>query len=129
VNASFARMRSWLRSVISRQRLEGEMEEEIRFHQEARAQDLIRQGLTPRQAARQARVWRGRNPQGIPRASRNSRLCRNSLSARESVSFRGVRTAALTPCNRECHIACNAPSGGGQASRNDITYCVYCVST
>jgi len=42
--------------VIRRQRLEGEMEDEIRFHLEARAQDLIRQGLSPRQAARQARV-------------------------------------------------------------------------
>lgn len=56
MNASFARMHSWLRSVIRRQRLEGEMEEEIRFHLEARAQDLISQGLSPRQAARQARV-------------------------------------------------------------------------
>ena len=56
MNASFARMHSWLRSVIRRQRLEGEMEEEIRFHLEARTQDLIRQGLTPHQAARQARV-------------------------------------------------------------------------
>jgi len=49
-------MHSWLRSVIRRQRLEGEMEEEIRFHLEARTQDLIRQGLIPHQAARQARV-------------------------------------------------------------------------
>ena len=56
MSASFARMRSWLRSVIRRQRLEGEMEEEIRFHLEARAKDLIRHGLTPRQAARQARL-------------------------------------------------------------------------
>ncbi len=32
------------------------MEDEIRFHLEARAEDLIRQGVTPRQAARQARV-------------------------------------------------------------------------
>jgi predicted permease len=56
VSASFARIHSWLRSVMRRQRLEGEMEEEIRFHLEARAEDLMHQGLTPSQATRQARV-------------------------------------------------------------------------
>ncbi len=49
-------MQSWLRSTMSRQRLEGEMEEEIRFHLEARAADLARIGMMPKQAMRQARL-------------------------------------------------------------------------
>jgi hypothetical protein len=52
VKAMFVRMQSWLRSVTRRERLETEMEEEIRFHLEARAEDLTRQGVSSRQARR-----------------------------------------------------------------------------
>jgi predicted permease len=41
---------------MRRHRLEQEMEEEIRFHLEARAADLLREGLTSREAMRQARL-------------------------------------------------------------------------
>ncbi len=51
-----SRMVSWLRSVTGRQRLEGEMEEEIRFHLDARAADLAREGMDFKQAMRQARL-------------------------------------------------------------------------
>ncbi len=51
-----SRMQSWLRSVTGRQRLESDMEEEIRFHLEARAADLVREGMEPKQAMRQARL-------------------------------------------------------------------------
>ena len=56
MNKLKARFRSWLRSVRQRTRLETEMEEEIRFHLEARAADLVRGGLEPRKAMRQARL-------------------------------------------------------------------------
>lgn len=49
-----ARLKSWLRSVIGRGRVETEMEEEIRFHLEARAADLVREGLPAQKAMRQA---------------------------------------------------------------------------
>jgi hypothetical protein len=44
-----------MRSVSGRQRLEADMEAEIRFHLEARAADLVRGGLSPVEAMRQAR--------------------------------------------------------------------------
>lgn len=56
MSALGARLRSWLRSVRGRRRVEVEMEEEIRFHLEARAADLVRQGMEPKQAMRQARL-------------------------------------------------------------------------
>ena len=52
----FARMRSWLRSAMRRPRLEQEMEEEIRFHLQARAADWVRKGLPASEAMRQARL-------------------------------------------------------------------------
>ena len=56
MGARLARMQSWLRSVVHRRGLEAGMEEEIRFHLEARAADLARQGLAPEEAARRARL-------------------------------------------------------------------------
>jgi len=56
VHARWSRLRSWLRSISSRTRLEDDMEEELRFHLEARTADLIAEGLSPREAARQARI-------------------------------------------------------------------------
>ena len=60
MSGRWARMRakagSWLRSVTGRQRLEAEMEEEVRFHIEARAADLMQGGMDLRAAMRQARV-------------------------------------------------------------------------
>ena len=54
--AILARLRSFVRSMLHRERLESEMEAEIRFHLESRTEDLIREGLSPHQAARQARL-------------------------------------------------------------------------
>jgi predicted permease len=51
-----ARLQSWLRSVVNRGRLETNMEEEIRFHLEARAADLVREGVPAGEAARRARL-------------------------------------------------------------------------
>jgi hypothetical protein len=51
-----ARFRSFLRSILRRERLESEMEAEIRFHLESRTEDLIREGLTHREAMRRAKL-------------------------------------------------------------------------
>ena len=51
-----ARARSLWRGVRRRRDFETEMAEEFRHHQELRAADLVRQGMAPAEAARQARL-------------------------------------------------------------------------
>src|ERR1700689_429651 len=53
---NLARFRSWLKWMLKGQRLESEMETEVRFHIESRAADLVRKGLSQQQAMRQARI-------------------------------------------------------------------------
>ncbi|NUQ30347.1 MAG: ABC transporter permease, partial [Acidobacteriaceae bacterium] len=55
----FARLRSTVVSLFCRSELASQVEEELRFHLEARTAALIRQGLSPAEAARQARVELG----------------------------------------------------------------------
>src|ERR1700722_17502658 len=50
------RLKSFFRSLLHRKRLESDMEAEIRFHLESHTEDLIREGLTRNQAARQAKL-------------------------------------------------------------------------
>src|SRR5215471_7395753 len=52
----WARVRSWTRAMLGRDRMEREMDEEMRFHMEARAADLERCGIPQAQALRQARL-------------------------------------------------------------------------
>ncbi len=56
MSARWSRLKSWLRSISGRRRLEHDMDEELLFHLEARAADLTREGLTPQQATRKARL-------------------------------------------------------------------------
>jgi predicted permease len=53
---NLTRFRSWLKWIVNRQRLESEMETEVRFHIESRAADLVRKGLSQQEAMRQARI-------------------------------------------------------------------------
>src|SRR5579863_10274428 len=41
------RLRSWTSAMLRRTRMEREMDEEMRFHIEAHAADLVRRGLSP----------------------------------------------------------------------------------
>jgi predicted permease len=50
------RFLSWVKWMVKRQRLESEMETEVRFHLESRAADLVRKGLSQQEAMRQARI-------------------------------------------------------------------------
>jgi predicted permease len=51
-----SRMQSLWRAVRRRDAFEDDMDAEMRFHLEARAADLMRRGLAPAEAARQARI-------------------------------------------------------------------------
>ena len=57
-----ARIRSLLRGVRRGDALNDDMEAEFRLHLELRAEDLMRAGLTPAEAARQARLEFGSVP-------------------------------------------------------------------
>jgi len=50
------RLRSWLRAIIGRSRMESEMDAELRFHVEAYAGDLIRDGVRRDEAMRRALI-------------------------------------------------------------------------
>src|ERR1700722_12634186 len=52
----WSRLKSWIRSVSRGRRLEADMEAEIWFHLEARAADLVREGLGSSEAMRKARL-------------------------------------------------------------------------
>jgi len=54
-----AQPRSWLRSVLQRDRLEEEMEAELAHHLEQLTADLVRAGHAPEEAARRARMTLG----------------------------------------------------------------------
>src|SRR5260370_11698544 len=51
-----ARLRSLARSLFGRARMEQDMADEFRFHFERRVEDLTRAGVSPTEAARQARL-------------------------------------------------------------------------
>lgn len=52
----WARLRSWTAAMLCRNRKEREMDEEMRFHIEAHAADLVGRGVAQQEALRQARV-------------------------------------------------------------------------
>ena len=75
MSAQWSRLKSWLRSLLRRGHLEQDMDEELRFHLEARTADLMREGLSPEAAIRQARLEFG------PVATHKDEM-RNSLNLR-----------------------------------------------
>ena len=50
------RFLSWLKWIVQGKRLESEMETELHFHLQSYATDLVRQGFSPQEAMRQARL-------------------------------------------------------------------------
>ena len=50
------RLRFWLQAILGRSRMESEMDAELRFHIEAFAEDLIRDGVPRQEAMRRARL-------------------------------------------------------------------------
>ncbi|HTT17402.1 MAG TPA: ABC transporter permease [Candidatus Sulfotelmatobacter sp.] len=53
---TWARVRSWTGALLGRRRMEREMDEEMRFHMEARTADLMSRGVPAQEAKRQARL-------------------------------------------------------------------------
>ena len=50
------RLRSWFRVLTGRRKFEDSMSEELRFHMEQFADDLVSRGVAPEEAARLARM-------------------------------------------------------------------------
>ena len=55
----FSRLRSFLTAWTRRERFEDSLDEEVRFHLDAHAEDLVRSGVPRREAARRARIHFG----------------------------------------------------------------------
>ena len=68
----WSEIRSWTRAILGRSRMESEMDTELKFHIDAYAEDLIREGVPRTQATRRARVEFG----GIERAKEECRDAR-----------------------------------------------------
>ena len=49
-------LRSWIQTTLHRSRMESEMDAELRFHMEAFAEDLVRNGMPRAEAMRRARI-------------------------------------------------------------------------
>src|SRR6266566_4478478 len=52
----WSQLRSWVRAMLRRSRMESEMDAELRFHIEAYAEDLMRSGVPRQEAMRRARL-------------------------------------------------------------------------
>jgi predicted permease len=82
----FARLRSLLRGLVRRSQLEGELDDELRFHLASRADDLERQGLTRAEAERRARVEFG-SLEGYKERSREARGLRFADELRQDLLY------------------------------------------
>jgi predicted permease len=79
--SAFSRLRSWSRAILQRHTMENAMEAEMRFHLDARTEELQRKGTSEAEARRLARLEFG----GI---DRHKEECRQSLGLRMSDEFR-----------------------------------------
>src|SRR5215468_2626044 len=66
------RFRFWVLAILGRGRMEREMDAELRFHLEARVEDLVRSGVAREEARRRASIEFG----GIERAKEECRDAR-----------------------------------------------------
>lgn len=76
----WSRIRSWVRGVMRRSRMESEMDAELKFHIEAFAEDLVRSGVSHQEALRRACIEFG----GIERAKEECRESRGRELRRQS---------------------------------------------
>jgi putative ABC transport system permease protein len=74
------RMRGWLRAMVTRSRVEREMDAELRFHVEAYAEDLVSSGVPRDEALRRARLEFG----GI---EQTKEICRDARGVNIVESF------------------------------------------
>jgi predicted permease len=89
----WARFRAWLGALVGRTRLDRQMDAEFQFHVDSYAADLIRNGLSPAEAHRRARV-----DFGSVAAKKDD--CRASLGVRLVDELRGDTRYALRAMRR-----------------------------
>ncbi len=94
----FSRLRSFLTAWTRRERFEGSLDEEVRFHLDACAEDLVRSGVPRREAVRRARVHFGR-VEGAKDECRQARGLRLADEAERLVANAryGLRMLVKTP--------------------------------
>ena len=89
------RARLWIRNVVARSRFEDELADEVAFHIQARAEHWERQGLTPAEAGRRARLEFG-SVEKCTEEVRDVRLGAWIQQLRQDVRY-GVRMLAKRP--------------------------------
>jgi putative ABC transport system permease protein len=90
-----ARIGSWTQAMLRRSQMESEMDAELRFHMEAYADDLVRDGVPRGEAMRQARLEFG----GLDRAKEECREARGVTfleTLLQDVRY-GLRTLVKSP--------------------------------
>jgi putative ABC transport system permease protein len=88
-------LRVVVKTLFSRGRMEGEMSDEMRFHLESRAQDLVNSGLSPAEALRRARLEFG-CMEGYKEQCREARGASYWEEVRRNVLY-AVRMARKSP--------------------------------
>src|SRR2546430_15253291 len=87
----WARLRSWVRTLLRRSCLESEMDTELRLHIQAYTEDLVRGGVPPEDAQRRARLEFG----GLEQVKEECREARGVLWLDVAVQDTRVALRAL----------------------------------
>ena len=82
----FSPLRSFLTSWVRRERFEDSLDEEVRFHLDAYAEDLVRSGVRRREALRRARIHFG-SIEGIKDDCRRARGLRLADECRQDLRY------------------------------------------